>query len=97
MPKVPEIIYFCIISRQARGMKLIFLSADKQERFLQVYSNTMGMQWPGISKVPEISLQYLFNVSRKTGKMKLIFCQQINIKGFFKLILSFQVCMARHT
>ena len=28
--------------------------------------------------------------------MKLIFCLQINIKGFLKLIVSFQVCVARH-
>ena len=28
--------------------------------------------------------------------MKLIFCVQINVKGFFNLILSFWVCMARH-
>ena len=28
--------------------------------------------------------------------MKFIFCLQINVKGFFKLILSFQVCVARH-
>ena len=28
--------------------------------------------------------------------MKSIFCLQINIKGFLKLILSFYVCVARH-
>ena len=28
--------------------------------------------------------------------MKLIFYLQINIKGFFKLILSFWVCLTRH-
>ena len=28
--------------------------------------------------------------------MKSIFCVQINIKGFLKLILSFYVCVARH-
>ena len=28
--------------------------------------------------------------------MKLLFCVQINVKGFFSLILSFWVCMARH-
>ena len=42
------------------------------------------------------SLQYLCNISRKLGRMKLIFCLQINVKGFFKLILSFYVCAARH-
>ena len=28
--------------------------------------------------------------------MKLIFYLQVNIKGFFKLILSFYVCVAKH-
>ena len=28
--------------------------------------------------------------------INLIFCLQINIKGFFKLLLSFYVCAARH-
>ena len=28
--------------------------------------------------------------------MKLIFCLQVNIKDFFKLILSFSVCVAKH-
>ena len=28
--------------------------------------------------------------------MKLIFCPQINVKGFLKLILSFSVCVASH-
>ena len=28
--------------------------------------------------------------------MKLIFCLQINVKGFLKLVLSFKWCMARH-
>ena len=29
--------------------------------------------------------------------MKLIFCLQMNVKGFFKLLLSFYVCVTRHT
>ena len=28
--------------------------------------------------------------------MNLVFCQQINVNGFFKLLLSFQLCVARH-
>ena len=28
--------------------------------------------------------------------MKLVFCQQINVNGFFKLLLSFLVCVSRH-
>ena len=48
-------------------------------------------------KVAKItSLQNLCNISTKTWRVKLIFCLQVNIIGFFKLILSFQVCVARH-
>ena len=44
----------------------------------------------GDGQVPKIkNLQYPCNISRKTGRMKLISCFQINIKDFFKLILSF--------
>ena len=32
---------------------------------------------------------YFSNISKKAWEMKLIFCLQINVKGFFKLILSF--------
>ena len=39
---------------------------------------------------------YLFNMSRKTWDVKLIFCLQINAKVCYKLILSRWVCIARH-
>ena len=39
---------------------------------------------------------YLCNISRKTWKMKLIFCFLINIKVFCKMIVSHWVCIARH-
>ena len=47
-------------------------------------------------KVPKIakttSLQHLCNISRKMWRMKFIFSPQINVTGFFKLLLLFQVC-----
>ena len=48
---------------------------------------------PKVSKT--ISLQYLnyCNISRKTWRMSLIFCLQVNVKDFFKLLLSFKVCV----
>ena len=36
------------------------------------------------------------NISRKKWMMKCIFGMQINVKVFFKLILSFWVCATRH-
>ena len=73
-----------------------FLHADKHESFLQIDAVIFYGGWSSVPKEPKISLQYLCNISRKTGRMKLIFCLQINIKDFFKLILSFQVCVAKN-
>ena len=39
-------------------------------------------------KVPKASSQYLSNKKITEGRMKLIFCLQINVKCFLKLILS---------
>ena len=63
------------------------LPADKHKCFLQV--NSIALK---CTKLPKItSLQYL----KKNMKDKVDFLQ-INTRGFCKLILSFQVCMARH-
>ena len=35
-------------------------------------------------------------MSRKTQKIKLIFCPLINVESFFKVISSFWVCVVRH-
>ena len=39
---------------------------------------------------------YLCNISSKTWGMKLIFCMQINVKVFYKIIVSLWVWVARH-
>ena len=49
-----------------------------------------------MSKVPKITLQYLYNISRKKGRMKLIFAMQIN-KFAFRLVQSVFVGMVSHT
>ena len=67
-----------------------FLHADKHESFLQIDAMIFDGEWSSIPKVPKItSLQYIWNISRKMGKMKSILCLQINIRDFFILILSF--------
>ena len=49
-----------------------------------------------MAEVPKTtSLQYLSNISRKTGGMKLIFCMQIS-KPFYEMMLSILVSMASH-
>ena len=50
-----------------------------------------------MTKVPKItSLQFICDISRKTWRTKSIFCLQINIKYFLKLIPSFWACVTRH-
>ena len=77
--------------------KVDLLHADKHESFLQIDAMIFDGGWSSIPKVPKItSLQYLCNISNKTGRMKLVFIQQTKMKDFFKFILSFQVCLDRH-
>ena len=68
----------------------IFFHGYKHESFLQIDDMTFHGRWSSIHKVPKIkNLEYPCNISRKMGRMNLIFCFQIDIKDFFKLILSF--------
>ena len=54
--------------------------------------------WQGMSRLPEItSLLFLWNILRKNGMMKLIFCMQISLKGSYKLILWFLRVMLKHS
>ena len=79
--------YLCDISRKARGrgevISCLQISAKVDNIILGLFSQACP-------KYPSIS------ISRKTWMINLIFCLQINIKGFFKLLLSFYVCVARH-
>ena len=57
-----------------------FLHADKHEIFLQGDSITLGVRSQACPKYPK---QQLCNISRKTWMMKLIFCLQVNFKGYY--------------
>ena len=53
--------------------------------------------WPGMAKVLKIiSMQCLCNIWRKNWIMKLMFCMLINMKVFYKLVVLFLMCLARH-
>ena len=79
----------CYISRNKQTMKYIF--------GMQVDGITLGLGSQVCSKYPKKQVSYyLCNISKKALRMRLIFCLHINLKGFFKLILSFQVCVASH-
>ena len=64
-----------------------FLHGDKHETLLQIDTMIL-MRWSSIPKVLKIaSLQCLYTLYQKRGlEMKLIFCMEINIKVFYKLI-----------
>ena len=80
--------YLCNISRRAWGWllnEIDFLRADKHENFLQNDSFALVLPRHG-----QITQNNKFPIYQgKTWRVKLIFCLQINVKNFFKLILSF--------
>ena len=82
MPKVPKISLhvFTISPEKRREWGWIFTCRQTQ-KFSTSWLYHFGCAKPGMPKLPKItSLQYLCNISRKTWKMKMICCQQINIK-----------------
>ena len=52
--------------------------------------------WPKYCWPIKLSDSLKYKISRKKWLMKFIFGMQRNIKVFYKLILSFWVCVARH-
>ena len=80
------------------GDEVALWPAAKYKSFLQGASIILGVCKHAkasrisstLPKVPRVTnLQYLCNMSRKIERMKLAFSLQINIKDFFKLMLSF--------
>ena len=69
--------------------------ADKYKSFIQHDSTTLGVCSLACPKYPK---QHFKEISQgKHKRWRIFFCQQINFRGFFKLILSFWLCVARHT
>ena len=66
-----------------------FFHSNKHESFLQIVTTIFdgNGQWSSIPELPKIvSLQCLFNISKKEVRDKLSFCFQIDIKVSYKLI-----------
>ena len=84
MPKEPKIrsLHIFAISPEKCRVWSWFLPADKHKSFLQVDTITLVVH---SQACPEYQKLQVCNISRKTWRMKLIFCLQINIKGFFKV------------
>ena len=94
MSKVPQNKKFSYLQKSTgdEEMKLIFLAADKHESFLQDDSTTLGLLSQACRKYStqdnEVSISLQFLKENLKDEVD-FFYQQINIKGFFKLILSF--------
>ena len=78
----------CYISRKTWCMKWFFCV----QLNMKVFYKMILSFWVWVTSLAQIttcnklvSLQYLCKISRKTGRMKFIFCFQISIKDFFKL------------
>ena len=73
-----------------------FQHADKHRSLLQVDELSF---WDCVTKHTQSThnkFAYLCNISRKTWEMKLILCLLINVKVFYKMIVSFWVRVTRH-
>ena len=91
--------YLRNISRKTWEMKLIFCLHINTNVFYKLIAS-LGLVYSGMPKVAKItSLQYKMqnNNLKENMKDKVDFCLQINIKCFLELILSFLVCVDRHT
>ena len=89
MPKLPKITSLLFLLQYLKNEvsdEVDFLHADKYESLGQVDTMIlMGMVKH--SKSSQNNKRAMsFNISKKKLEMKLIFCMQINIKVFYKLI-----------
>ena len=86
-----EYAYHWSISRKAwgggEGGEVDFLPAYRHESFLQVDSMTLGF----LSQACPKYQKQVCNISRKMRWTNLIFCVQINVKGFLTIII-LRVC-----
>ena len=83
----------CKIPKKLRG-QIDFLFADKHQSFRQVGAITFDVRIQVCPKYP--NLWYLCNVSRKREGINMIFLHKINIKVFYKLVVTFFLVIARY-
>ena len=77
-------------------IEVYFLHADKNRSLLQVDTIILGECNQACPKYQN-KFEYNCNISIKAWGIKLIFCLQINIKVFYKMIVLFWVCIIIHT
>ena len=77
--------------------KVDFWHADKHQTFIKDDAINFGGQGKSCTKRPKLQVSKIFAISQeKKGGMKLIFCMQINIKLFKKMMLPILVDKASH-
>ena len=87
-----RILWHVISQGTDEMMKFIF---GKQININVFYKLILSFS-PDMPKAPKIrSFAYLFNISRKTLGIKLLFCLQINTKVFYSVMISLWVCVTR--
>ena len=86
----------CNISRNKWMMKF-FQQVNKHCNFLQVGIVILGVHSQICPKCTQNKLAYFCNILRKIKGMKLIFCLQINMKVFHRLIVSLWVRVPSHS
>ena len=71
--------------------------SDEHQSFLQADSIIiLGCVMRYFQSSQNKKFAYIYNNSRKTRDMKLIFCLEINTNIFDKLMVSLWACVARH-
>ena len=73
-----------------------FLHGDKHQRFLWTDTTNSGMCGLACLNYPNNNFAIYFNIFRKQWVMKLIFCMQISMKVFSKLVLWFLMVIVKH-
>ena len=75
-----------------------FWHVDKHQSFLHVDNIILGVCNQAYPKYPkkEVCIPALSPEKHGGGGVKLVFCLQMNMKVFYKFIVSLWVCIARH-
>ena len=75
--------------------EIYFWHVDEHRNFLQVVTIILGVHCQACPSTQSKKFAYLCNISTKTWGIKLTFHLHINLKVFYKLIVSRCVCVAR--
>ena len=96
LPKITSLLFFLQYLKKEVRDKADFVHADKHERFLQIDTMIFDGDDQAFQSSQNSKFVMSLQILKKKLEVKLIFYMRINIKYFFKLMLLFLVCVARH-